>query len=272
MLRHAEDKDRPTLLAYLEREPEFNLFILGDIASFGLRSDVVDVFIQEKEGAGEAVLLRYRNCLIPYTHDLGVVLSPVVTRMNLYLGKGEKWFVSGKKDIIDLVKPRLAGTLSREHDQFFSVCRELRLEVPLVQLPLVQMARGKDAGDISKLLNAITEFGDSGANPEHLKEEIDAGKRAVAMVRESATGELVSVASCVAETDSSAMIIGVATRPDRRGKGYATACVYRLVYDLQRKGKSTCLFFHNPAAGAIYHRLGFKDIGMWEILEFGKTP
>jgi hypothetical protein len=272
MFRHAEDKDRAALLAYLGREPEFNLFILGDIASFGLRSDVVDVFVQEKEGACEAVLLRYRNNMVAYAHDLGVDLSRVVKRMNSYLGEGEKWFVSGKKDTIDLVKPRLAGTLSREHDQFFSVCRELRSEVPLLQLPLVQMAKAEDAPDISNLRGAITEFGGPGENPEHLREEIKAGKRAVAMVREPATGELVSVASCVAETDSAAMIIGVATRPDRRGRGYATACVYRLVNDLRRKGKSACLFFHNPAAGTIYHRLGFKDIGMWEILEFGKTP
>jgi uncharacterized protein len=272
MLRHAEDKDRPALFAYLEREPEFNLFILGDIASFGLRSDIIDVFVQEKKGNCEAVLLRYRNCMVPYTRDLDVDLSPVVERMNMYLGQGGEWPVSGKKDIVDLVKPRLAGTVSREHDEFFSVCRELRSEVPLVQLPLVQMAKADDAPDISNLLGAIAEFGGSGENPLHLREEIQAGKRAVTMVREPATGELVSVASRVAETDSSAMIIGVATKPGCRGKGYATACVYRLVNDLRQKGKSACLFFRNPAAGAIYHRLGFKDIGMWEILEFGKTP
>lgn len=270
MLRHAEDRDKPALLDYLQREPEFNLFIIGDILNFGLHSDVVDVFFQERQGAREAVLLRYRNCLVLYTYDLRINLSPAVERMNAYLEDGGKWLVSGKKDIIDRVEPHLAGSLSRKHDQFFCVCRELRSQVPLVQLPLVQIAEARDAQDLSRLLGGITELGGAETNREHLKEEIEQGKTVVAVIREPASGELVSAASCVAETNSAAMIIGVATRADRRGRGYATACVCRLVSDLRQKGKSACLIFHNPAAGAIYHRLGFRDIGMWKMLEFGK--
>jgi hypothetical protein len=64
------------------------------------------------------------------------------------------------------------------------------------------------------------------------------------------------------------MLIGVCTEERHRRKGYASACVYYLVSSLERRGKSACLFFRNPAAGAIYHRLGFKDIGMWTMLRF----
>ena len=44
--------------------------------------------------------------------------------------------------------------------------------------------------------------------------------------------------------------------------------MHRLVVDLEARGKSSVLFFDNPAAGSIYHRLGFRDIGHWRMLTF----
>ena len=268
MFRHAEETDRASLLEYLRREPEFNLFIIGDILNFGLRSEVIDVFVQESRGVYDAALLRYTNSLIPYTHSLGVDLSPCIRRINKYVEGGAQWVLSGKKDIIESIEPRLARRPESEKDLFFCVCRELRSEMPLIQLPSVRMATGADAHEIVDLLCAIAEFSGAPGDPQRVAQEIEQGKTVKAMIRHPASGRLICVASCVAESDASAMIVGVATRQGHRNRGYATACVYRLVCDLQKNGKSACLFFNNPAAGTIYHRLGFKGIGMWKMLNF----
>jgi len=266
MFRHAEEKDRAALLDYLRRESEFNLFIIGDVLSLGVRGEDIDVYLQARRGAIEAVLMRYRNNFIPYTREAALDLSAVTGRINTSLATDGTWFVSGKKEIVHRVKPGLQRAPAWEREQFFAVCRELRADVPAAQLPSVRTAAPDDAEAIAGLWDAV--FG--GKEDRRLRQDIEQEKTRVAFIRDAASGEVVSSAACVAESDAAAMIIGVATHPDHRGKGYATACVWRLVSDLRARGKSACLFFHNPAAGTIYRRLGFQDIGMWKMMKFEK--
>lgn len=65
----------------------------------------------------------------------------------------------------------------------------------------------------------------------------------------------------------SAMIVGVATAREYRGKGYASAVVQTLCRNCFDRGKKyLCLFYDNPAAGRIYHRIGFKALGEYGML------
>ena len=58
-----------------------------------------------------------------------------------------------------------------------------------------------------------------------------------------------------------------APRPDARGRGYASAVVSALCRDNFAAGRQfLCLFYDNPAAGRIYHRIGFRDVGVYTIL------
>ncbi|WP_010051286.1 hypothetical protein [Carnobacterium maltaromaticum] len=40
-----------------------------------------------------------------------------------------------------------------------------------------------------------------------------------------------------------------------------------LVEHCHNQKKSACLFFTNPAAGSIYHRLGFVDLDRWVLMQ-----
>lgn len=268
-MRRAVEGDRARLLDYLRREPEVNLFIAGDIVNFGFNSPAVDYYIQESDGAISAVLTRYRTNLIPYTRDLSGDLGPITAVMNACLRPVGGWMVSGKKQIIDRIQPLLSLPPRNASDMFLCVCRQVQPRVPLDRLPLVVRASASDAADIYALIQSLQEFAGGGLSVEILAEEIAAGKTRVAIIRDAESGMLVSCASAVAETDAAAMVVLVGTDARHRRKGYASACVYYLVHDLERRGKSACLFFHNPEAGAIYHRLGFVNIGMWKMLKFG---
>lgn len=61
------------------------------------------------------------------------------------------------------------------------------------------------------------------------------------------------------------MIIGVATAPEFRRKGYAKACMNALCKELVNDGKTAVLFYHNKDAGKLYKTIGFKDISRWAI-------
>ena len=81
-------------------------------------------------------------------------------------------------------------------------------------------------------------------------------------------GEAISTTATTAETKTHAMIVGVATREDKRNKGYASAVMESLMEKyLNQKNKKLCLFYDNPKADIIYHRLGFVKIGTWAMHE-----
>jgi predicted GNAT family acetyltransferase len=83
-------------------------------------------------------------------------------------------------------------------------------------------------------------------------------------------GRLIASAQTAAENSVSAMVVGVATHPDCRNRGYASAAVSRLCHDAFNRGKQfLCLFYDNPVAGRIYNRLGFLPIGEYAL--FGKN-
>ena len=73
---------------------------------------------------------------------------------------------------------------------------------------------------------------------------------------------LACAAQTSAESSLSAMIVGVATDPDFRGRGYAKASVLKLCADCLEEGRQfVCLFFDNPDAGGLTDPL---DLPMWE--------
>lgn len=74
-----------------------------------------------------------------------------------------------------------------------------------------------------------------------------------------AGGKIVSVAQTDFEKEDYALIVGVATHPDHRGKGYGKACFNRLGEDLIDEGKSLYLIYENDVAGRMYHNFGFSD-------------
>jgi len=270
-LRKATERDRAAVLRYLRAEPEANLFIVGDILSFGFASDLLELFLQGPPRRIEGVLLRWRRSLLSYTHDLAVDLTPVAEQANRFLAGEGRWTLSGKQAVVQAVEARLRRKPDEAKDHFLCLCRTLEPTMPLKALGLVRIAMSAEAPEINALLERVEIFHASRLSNAELRSEIERGTRRVAIIGDPADGRLVSQASVVAETEQAAMIVAVATDPAFRGRGYASACTAFLVRELNRRGKSACLFYNNPAAGRIYQRLGFREIGRWRMLTFGRT-
>lgn len=80
------------------------------------------------------------------------------------------------------------------------------------------------------------------------------------------------VAACamtVACCEDAALIGAVATRPESRGKGYASACVLTLSSMLQQKNKMVLLSPKNEYAHRLYDKIGFTVVGEWGSVEKG---
>ena len=85
-------------------------------------------------------------------------------------------------------------------------------------------------------------------------------------------GTIVAAALTNAESAGMAMVGGVFTAPDQRGRGISKALCSALCAELMAEGWQPVLYWVTPAAGAVYRRLGFQPIGVWRSVHLRRKP
>lgn len=259
MIQKLSEKDRELVLSYVGKQPSINLFLIGDIEQFGFDKDFQDVWGKfDDKGNLKGVLLRYLNNFIPYYEDANENLDEFKEIIKSYSGKK---LISGKKDLLY----KFDGILKNQQSRYTYFC-ELRDKGNLIRYDdSVKLAIGKDASRICDILNTIEEFDTSEHNEKIIRDRIE-DKSGRAYYIEKDENEIVSIAQTTAENSKSAMVVGVATRVGYRERGYMSKCLSNLCNDLLNEGKSLCLFYDNPKAGKVYHKIGFKEIGIWTMM------
>jgi uncharacterized protein len=258
MFRKLTAQDKDDLFKYLEKERAYNLFILGDVENYGMETDFQELWAEFEDDEYIAVLLRYKNFCILYS-DGNFNVKWFADKIRSYKGiEG----VSGKREIIEALSILLDYKKIRH--QYLSELGEIK-DIPEEFVSnKVEIAKPEHAKELYELEAKIKEFDDFSNSVEKVEEALRSGRSKTYFIRDA--GKIVSCASTTAETSNSVMIIGVCTHPEWRGKGYASFCTAKLSYDMLKIGKRPCLFYDNPAAGKIYRRIGYKEIGKWDLI------
>ncbi len=97
--------------------------------------------------------------------------------------------------------------------------------------------------------------------------EQDGEVLAAALTNAELSGDYISSPSMV----GAAMIGGVFTRLDARGRGLSKAVCGGLCEELLALGKTPFLYWDNPAAGAVYRSLGFEPAGTWRAVRLKRA-
>jgi len=255
------------IMNLVRKEKEWNIFIIGDIISYGFDSPVVQVWgeFDVKDSSIKAVLLQYRKDLLFYTDSPEFDIEGF---SNIILNLKFKTF-SGKRSAVlpfskkikfsqrmeqtfsklsaDSNKDMIA--LSKEEDEMVKIISKENLNENLDKIEMLVY-----------LYQSIDEF----LNPstyDQIMQDVGLGRSRIYYIEED--GIIVSSARTGAELQDMAMVLSVCTMHDYRNKGYASICMKKLCTDLTNEGKSLCLFYNNPAAGRIYKKLGFEELGKW---------
>lgn len=261
MIRRLNQTDHDTCFELLQTNPAENLFIIGDIEGYGYDQEFQKVW-GEFNDAGDmiAVLLKYENNYIPFA--LGEFNA---SRFAEIMDEDPAFhMMSGLRDVTSKIEPYLKKSLKSKRETYYAKCTRLQ-SVP-TDVSKVKKATLEDVEDLVKLLKSVPEFSESIITVERKSRGLQDGSSRIFVIEEDE--KLVSTASTTAENSMSAMVVGVATHKDYKKKGYATACMVKLCEELLNEGKELCLFYDNPAAGAIYKRIGFEDIGYWMMYTY----
>lgn len=258
MFRKLNSGDKDSLFRFLDKDRAFNLFIYGDVENYGFETDFQDLWAEFEEGEYIAVLLKYKNFCILYS-DGNFNVKWFADKIRSYKGVEG---VSGKREVIEALS--ILMNYKKIRHQYLSELIDFK-DIPDGFLKAeVETAVPENAKELYELESSIKEFDDFSNSVEKTEEALKSGRSKTYFIREA--GKIISCASTTAETISSVMVIGVCTHPGHRGKGYASFCTAKLSYDMLKAGKMPCLFYDNPAAGKIYRRIGYKEIGKWDLM------
>lgn len=259
MIRLLNEKDRFKVLDYLYQEAEYNIFLIGDIETFGFDQKFQRVYGEFDDfNTLLSVFLRYYENAVFYSH---------INHFNLdYLDIFKKDpfdYISGKSSIMEKIDPYLKNYhLER---MFFCSANQL-INNDDENFKFDQLKTEEDAGKLYDFLVGIDEFGIDRKDKNHfIESKMKALNMGITLYIEK-DNHIISTVSTTAETTKNAMVVAVATLESERHQGYASKLMKQLmkIY-LEDKKKSLCLFYNNPEAGKIYLRLGFVNLGTWDM-------
>ncbi len=261
-MRKLYSAEAQTAMQYVEREPEYNIFIIGDIENHGVDSENVEIFVLDGKDGYDCLVLRYLSNYVMYSHRTDYDAAAVANFLMQRTVKN----LSGKAAAVAPVASLLPGR--KKAMTYLARLDEVQV-YPLPENSLQRMLSPEDARQIIELYLQVEEFAENYSS--NIAEEIE--NMAFSLSRGGSCsgvfidGILASVAMTTAENSRSAMIIGVATLPQYCGRGLASAAVSGLCAKMLQSGKEfVCLFYDNPAAGRIYRRIGFQEMGEYLLL------
>ena len=263
MIRKLNKDDHESVMVLIGHMPAENLFIIGDIEAFGYDSNIQDIWGQFENNKLIAVLLRYDRNYIPFSEQHYDVkgFADIINR------NPNRIEISGLKHLIEPLQEFINRDVRKHSETYYAKCTGLSYEVSEERIKFATYLQPSEYQENVEMLRSIPEFAAGNFSVE-ARERAEKYKTGRTCIVRNEQGTMVASASTTAENSQSAMIVAVGTRPGFERRGYATLCMEKLCTDLLTERKSLCLFYENPAAGKIYKRLGFTDIGLWTMIRY----
>ncbi|WP_163651983.1 GNAT family N-acetyltransferase [Listeria sp. PSOL-1] len=256
MIKRLTASNEVEVMKLLKPEALLNLFILGDIENFGYDNDFIDLWGDFDENQQlRACMLRFEHNFLPYakSSDFDVAAFTKIIQEK----EGKNINISGIPRVVSQFEQTLPEIKAKKQEAYFCKCTNASM-INANHEVIIRQAKAEDVPAIVTMQAEIKEFEERDRNIDLMIEQLNQGSKRIYYTEQN--GEIASVAETSAENSFSAMITGVATKENYRNQKFASTILKRLCCDLLAEGKTPCLFYHNPIAGKMYHKIGFEDV------------
>ncbi len=262
MYKLAQKEDVSRILTYLEQDLKNCLYSYIDLKKFGIENPNLTVYFDESDNIC-CTALKYYEGLQLFDADGKMnaeKTAELIRGLNSHI-------VSSTIDVIEKLYPLLKDAYEMEQGYVTEM-----LSMPECEISEeVRPAEIEEYDEIAELICSDEGVGGHYEQDE-LKEQLltrlgEGMGRNYVLKRD---GEIIHHAATYAELDNLAVISGVITREDWRGKGVGTLAVRKLCYDLLKEGKKPCLFYYTKQAEGFYKKIGFEKGTGWAKLVLKK--
>lgn len=259
-LQKAVAKDLDDIFSFLSNDKLLNFFFIGDIKAFGLDAEFMPVFVNKDEN-------NKVNCVILIYYETLLIYDPFNLITIEHLEKLVKKHNIKTINISDKIFSHYAAYFEKNSKVYEVNHQELAYcdkSINDLDLSEVKRAEYDDLEQIVESRMKIDEFKLlTSSYQKELESYQNSYKKGILdpfIIKKD--NKVVANALVAIKTNDSVLIGGVYCLNEYRNKGYATKTVVALTNHIINDEKKTAmLFYHNPAAGRIYHRIGFIPCG-----------
>lgn len=260
MILKVNDDLKKRFWEYVSYEESINLFIIGDVESYGFDTNFQEVWFQvdDKENI-TSVVLKYYLSLIVYSYENNFDIDELIKHIdNIDIN-----IINGKKNVIDRLTSNYKKFRSKKECHFCSLKKLEDIDLSNMSHYKIEKACIDDLDIVYNLLSNIEGFYTDNYI-ESKTHQLKTNSARIYLIKEE--NQVINSVSTGIETSFLAMVTGVATSKIYRNKGLATYSVYKLSEELLSEGKTPCLFYSNLEAGSIYHKIGYTQKDNWIML------
>ncbi|MFA9376811.1 MAG: GNAT family N-acetyltransferase [Lachnotalea sp.] len=259
MYQLANKSNISELLCYFEQDLTNCLYSYIDLKKYGIDNEDLKIYVCKENGLITAVATLYYNGLqLFHSHSV----YPVAATVSL-IHELQPTIISATTSVIDLLSESFKGVYEVEKGFVTSLAKTYHS----YEASNVKRATYGDLDEISELICSDEGLGGH-YSVYQLREQLltrmeeDFGRNYI--IRQDS--QIVCHAATYAEVDNLAVISGVITHPDFRGKGLALELVTKLCDDLLLEGKSPHLFYYTKDSERLYKKIGFDSPSNWAKL------
>lgn len=267
MIRVLGEEDRPELVRLLNQAPAYNLYQLGNQAVVGFAQPYCTFY----GDFGDAGRLRASaNRYMTGWGAWGEADADWPAIAALIDQDAEAARLQDNPGGIASLLPLLTREIASSEEEQMMILHASDFHPQATPEGLILRRASRD--DVDDLVALYAAAGDMRRSRESIERPLAHGVFIVGRLsgkREGQEGELVAAALTNAMTEDSAMIGGVFTRHDQRGRGFSQAVCSVLCATLLEMGRTPSLYWKTPSAGRVYRKLGFTPMGVWRSVWLG---
>ena len=257
MIVKCQENDLKSVFEYIGNDYGNCLYIYIDLKKYGLNNKDFNVWYQmNADNEIHAVITEYYKGIQIYSRYNDFVFEEIAD----FLKDKNASLVFARKETADIIKEYLSG-FSEEHGvvgKFMGLKCEPNKDA--------YSASDKEVSEIVALVAADEDIGkpygyDSLFDQYTSRREDNFGRNYI--LRDKETNTIISHAGTYAELPELAVIGGVITAPEYRGKGYSKGNLAALCLELQSENKDVFSFFYVPSAMKMHYGVGFEKYCDW---------
>ncbi len=233
-MKKADKEDREKILQYLRNDVADCLYLYMDIMNYGIVSEHMQVWFEEKQSEIELVAMKYYDSFQIYSHRK----FPEIDSALLLLQEYPVTMVSGRRDIIE----RLSICLEN-YDVTYGVVFLMNRFRKIESETKILTASEKDAVEIAELICADNEIGGHytvNSLAEQLAKRIHSGTGRSYIIRDK--GKIVAHSATYAETEEIAVVGGTVIMQDYRNTPFYMLLSNYMLQQLDMENKLAYTF------------------------------